>query len=813
MSQNHWSLVYDHFDPDQEGLREALCTLGNGYFATRGAGSESVADDTHYPGTYLAGGYNRLETEVSGRVIENEDLVNMPNWLSLSFRINEGDWFCLKAVEIHSYRQELQLKEGLLYREVEFTDAHGHRSILREKRFIHMRQAHYAAIEWNIEAIDWSGKIEICSALDGKIKNLGVKRYRDLSHVHLEALESEVDDEGVMFLKMRTSQSDIRVAEAAKTTLYQKNERSTVGHKNTIEEGYVAEHFFLDIDKGESVKVEKIISFYTSKDHGITECGKEAKESVLHAPSFQELLESHLHTMEAIWHRFSIDMEVVDHQHLHHPVLVLRLHLFHLLQTVSYNTLDLDVGVPARGWHGEAYRGHIFWDELFIFPTLNFRAPEITQALLKYRYRRLTEARRAAKQLGYKGAMFPWQSSSNGREESQLMHLNPKSGRWVPDHSSIQRHVNIAIAYNVWRYYEATGNFDFLYSYGAEMILEITRFWASLAEYNEEIDRYEIKGVMGPDEYHDSYPDREKPGVDNNSYTNIMVVWVIQRALETLKILPDNDRKELCRMLDIGDSEIAKWEEITHKMRVCFHDGGVISQFEGYDALEEFDWDGYKKKYGDIQRLDRILEAEGDTTNRYKLSKQADVLMLFYLFSFEELKELFFRLDYPFDNDIIARNVEYYMQRTSHGSTLSRIVHSWVIMRMMREESWHLFIQALESDVADIQGGTTPEGIHLGAMSGTVDIIQRCYSGMETHNQVLWFKPHLPEQLNYLHLRVHYRGHSLEIELTHEKLQIASQRSLAEPIQIGFYGKVYELSAGEFQEYLLEEESQLKKEL
>ena len=131
---------------------------------------------------------------------------------------------------------------------------------------------------------------------------------------------------------------------------------------------------------------------------------------------------------------------------------MVHLHLFHLLQTVSNNSVGLDVGVPARGLHGEAYRGHVFWDEVFILPFLSLRFPQAARALLLYRYRRLDQARRGAEAAGYAGAMFPWQSASNGREETQTMHLNPASGRWLPDASHLQRHVNAAIAYNVWQY-------------------------------------------------------------------------------------------------------------------------------------------------------------------------------------------------------------------------------------------------------------------------------------------------------------------------------------------------------------------------
>lgn len=804
-SLSNWCLEYHTFDPEQEGLREALCTLGNGYFATRGAGTEAEADDCHYPGTYLAGGYNRLETEVAGRLIENEDLVNIPNWLCLTFRIDKGEWFNLKSVKLHAYHQKLHLKEGVLYREVEFTDAHGRRSILQEKRLIHMRKPHLAAIEWSLKAIDWSGRVEIRSALDGTVKNYGVKRYRALNHVHLIPMESKKLENDIIFLKVRTSQSDVRISQAARTRVTYRNLLVSPSKTEVEKEGLIAQYFSVDLQKEGVVKLEKCVALYTSKDHAISECGLEACDAAFRAPSFSELLKSHIQAMDAAWHRMSIDIELEKPAGIHHPILILRLHLFHLMQTVSHNTLDLDVGVPARGWHGEAYRGHIFWDELFIFPTLNFRMPEITEALLEYRYHRLSEAKRAAEEKGYKGAMYPWQSSSNGREESQQVHLNPKSGNWVPDNSCIQRHVGLAIAYNVWRYYEATGNREFLYSYGAEMILEIARFWGSIAVYNHKIGRYEIKGVMGPDEYHDGYPDSEEPGINNNAYTNVMAVWVIQRALEILNLLPEKDRKKLCETIELEDKEVDLWLEISHKMRICFHENGIISQFEGYENLKEFDWKGYRAKYGDIQRLDRILEAEGDTPNRYKLSKQADLLMLFYLFSYEELSDLFNSLGYPFDSEITENCIHYYMKRTSHGSTLSRVVHSWVIMRTMRVESWDLFIQALESDIEDIQGGTTPEGIHLGAMAGTVDIIQRCYTGMETRNGVLWFKPQLPEAVKYLSERIHYRGHSIELELTKEFLKLSAERSLAKPVLIGFQEKVFSLNPGEYKVINLEE--------
>ena len=160
----------------------------------------------------------------------------------------------------------------------------------------------------------------------------------------------------------------------------------------------------------------------------------------------------------------------------------LRLSVFHLLQSVSPHNVDLDAGIPARGLHGEAYRGHVFWDELFVFPVLTLRLPGLARALLRYRTRRLDAARRAARAAGYAGAMYPWQSGSDGREETQRVHLNPLSGRWLPDTSHLQRHVGLAVAYNIWQYYQATGDLEFLADHGAETLLEIARFFAGLAD-------------------------------------------------------------------------------------------------------------------------------------------------------------------------------------------------------------------------------------------------------------------------------------------------------------------------------------------
>ena len=475
---------------------------------------------------------------------------------------------------------------------------------------------------------NWSGEVEVMTALDGRVINAGIARYRTLNSKHLTPLEARAFGDDGMLLVVETNQSRLRIAETARTRLFKNGESVEPERQTQTEEGYVAQHATVTLSDGQSLRIEKVVALYTGRDKAISEPALTAIRSASEAKSFDGLLADHMLAWQQLWER--CDIELNDS---HRIQMILRLHIFHLLQTVSPHTGELDVGVPARGLHGESYRGHIFWDEIFILPFLNFRVPEISRALLRYRHRRLPAAREAAKAAGLAGALYPWQSGSSGREESQVLHLNPRSGRWTPDNSSLQRHVNGAIAYNIWRYHEATGDHLFLVTHGAEMFVEIARLWASLSTWNETRGRYDIAGVLGPDEFHDAYPWRDTPGLDNNAYSNVMASWVLAQAPKVLEVLPESRRRALAERLALTDDELARWQDISRKLYIPFHDDGVISQFEGYDRLEELDWAGYQKKYGDIQRLDRILEAEGDSVNGYKASKQADVLMLFYLFS------------------------------------------------------------------------------------------------------------------------------------------------------------------------------------
>ena len=788
-----FTLSYEGFESAAEGLREALTSTGNGYVCTRGVAEWEDADGVHYPGTYGHGVYNRETTILGGLPVLNEDLVNLPNWLVLKLRIEGQEAIRLADVDLLAYRHQLDIRHATVIRELRFRDRGGRETTLRSRRFVSMADVHHGGIEWTLTAENWSGRVEVVSALDGRVTNAGVARYEQLEGRHLDPVSPRTFGPEVIALKVQTRQSNLYISEAARTRVFEGTAPLAVQRTLYQMEDYIQQAVAFDVRQGVAVRVEKMVTFFTSRDPAISDTLTKAGTSAQRYRDFGEALSSHAEAWEELWR--VCDVEVPDDARVQ---FLLRLHICHILQVCSHHTADLDAGVPARGLNGEAYRGHVFWDELYVYPFLSFRMPEITRGLLMYRYRRLGEARAAAREAGRRGAMFPWQSGSEGKEETQRVHLNPLSGRWEPDLSHNQRHVNAAVFYNIWRHFQATADVAFLRDYGAEMMLEIARFWASIAHFNPERERYEIHGVMGPDEFHDRYPDADQGGLRNNAYTNVMVAWLCDVAQQVLSLLPGTRADALRGKLILGDEELRRWADMSRRMFVPFHGDGIISQFEGYADLEELDWDAYRVKYGNIQRLDRILRAEGDDPNRYKLAKQADTLMLFFLFSPDELRRLFDRLGYDYGPDTARDNVAYYDRRTSHGSTLSFVAHAGVLARLEPESSWERFLVAVESDVSDVQGGTTKEGIHMGVMSGTLDLVQRSYAGTEIRDGVLYFEPRLPSRLEGLSFAMQFQGTPILVTLADGRLTLAAHREgEPRPIRVGVGDEVRELCAGD----------------
>ena len=328
-----WRLAYDGYDPAEEGQREALCTLGNGFFATRGAAPESRADGVHNPGTYAAGCYNRLRDEIAGHVVENESMVNLPNWLMLTFAIDEGPWFELDHAEVLSFGQELDLRRGILTRRMRVRDPGGRCTQLIQRRFVHMEQSHLAGLETTFTALNWSGRLRVRSGVDGGVENTGVKRYRNLSSRHLTTLAAQPRDQDVLLLVAETSQSHLRVAVGARNRIVRNNAPGAAEWSVVQGANYVAHDLAIDVVAGEQLAIEKIAALYTSRDRAVSEPSEAAVGELGQAGSFDMLLERHVLAWTHLWQHFHV--ELTDGDEISDETLqTVHLHLFHLLQTV-----------------------------------------------------------------------------------------------------------------------------------------------------------------------------------------------------------------------------------------------------------------------------------------------------------------------------------------------------------------------------------------------------------------------------------------------------------------------------------------------
>ena len=767
LAEDQWSFSYFNYDPQKEGTREALCTIGNGYLGTRGALEESKANGINYPGTYLAGLYNRLTSKVSGRQIVNEDFVNCPNWLPLSFKIADGAWLDLNEIEIKEFERRLDFRDGSLYRRIIVKDADDHETLIQSVRFASMANPHIVCLKYTITPLNYDEVIIIRSELDGQIINSEVERYKQLNSKHWQYVDQGGNGQN-NFLIVQTSQSKIKLAVTARHLLRNGGQPSQNEFITTTVPGVVRSIFRVKGKKNTPVTIEKISAIYTSKDSANPR--QSAENELIKVKGFDHLLEESKKAWSKIWEK--IDIRIDGQRRIQKLV---RLNLYHLMVTASPHSAQLDVGIPARGLHGEAYRGHIFWDELFILPLYFMHFPETAKSVLMYRYRRLDKARLYAAEHGYRGAMFPWQSGSDGKEETQTLHLNPLSGKWDDDYSSLQRHVSLAIAYNIYHYFLYTNDLKFLENYGAEMFFEICRFWASKAVFNPQTSQFDIAGVMGPDEYHEAYPGTKTGGLKNNSYTNVMVIWTFNRAFDLLEFLSDSAKKKLVKKINLKQSELETWRRISKQLRIILSRDNILEQFEGYFDLKEIDLQEYVKKYHNIRRMDRILRAEGKDPNDYKVIKQADTLMIFYNLTTDEVYNLLKQTGLSPSEGLLSKNFNYYIKNTSHGSTLSKMVHSNIALQAGDERlSYDYFLEALESDYRDVQGGTTKEGIHTGVMAGSVFLILKNFVGLQFKKNEIHLNPKLPAKWRSVNFNLNFRKQSFNVTVTPQNLKITN---------------------------------------
>jgi trehalose/maltose hydrolase-like predicted phosphorylase len=452
----------------------------------------------------------------------------------------------------------------------------------------------------------------------------------------------------------------------------------------------------------------------------------------------------------------------------------LRFAIYHLNSAADPG--DESVSIGARGLTGDDYHGHVFWDtEIFLLPFYVLTWPAAARALLMYRFHTLPQARAKAARMGWRGALYAWESAASGAEMTPEEVLGPDRQVIHILCGTQEQHISADIAYAVWHYWHATGDDGFLLEAGAEIMLETARFWSSRARLEAD-GRCHIRGVIGPDEYHEH--------IDDNAYTNVMARWNIRRALDIAAAL--RERWPACwttlaGRLHLDDAELKRWQAAADTLVAGLQPAtGLFEQFAGYFGLEDIDLAKYA---GRTVPMDVVLGRE--RTQQSQVVKQADVVALLGLLPDE------------FKGEAAAVNFRYYEPRCSHGSSLSPAMHGLVAARLGYTEMALGFLRkTADIDLADTQVATDG-GIHIAALGGIWMLTVLGFAGLSLRDDGIDIDPHLPGDWHRLTFRVQWRGRCLKIRIDQNKQIVGCTLEAGEPMMFSVRGRRDELCRGD----------------
>jgi trehalose/maltose hydrolase-like predicted phosphorylase len=719
-----WNVVETAFESTKLHQQETVFTLGNGYLGTRGTFEEG------YPGDCSATFINGVYDDVA---IGKTELANVPSWLPLVIKVG-GETFRLDAGTVIEYERRLDMRLGLVSRDIRWRAPTGHTIDLHFQRIASLADQHTMAIHCQITSVDFTGDISVETWYDCA-DNQGVNHWEILS---------QGNTDNFIWLDSRTRYSNIQLGMATKLVL--ESEVDIVNE--SYAENLLTKTFFCV--PGQTIALEKIVTIFTSRD--VEDPLVAACNWLEKTPNYTTLLAAHIAAWEQVWDNSDIVIEG-DHQ----AQVSVRFSLFQLLAAAPYR--DNKVSIPPKTLSGFAYRGHIFWDtEIFAMPFFTFTQPQIARNLLEYRYHTLAGACRKAEEAGYKGAMYAWESADTGDETTP---------RWVPSNTGemiriwcgdIEVHINTDVAYAIWQYWKATGDDDWMVTYGASIILETALFWESRIEWNEARCGYDILDVIGPDENHDR--------VNNNAFTNIMVRWHLRAALHLWEWLQQKSPETALyieQKLKLNDVRRDRWTEMQYRLFVNQDaETGLIEQFEGFFDLEDVNLQDYEPRTKSMQGLLGV-----EATNEKQILKQPDVLMLLYL-----LRNIG-RHESPnlrCDQKTLQANWDYYSPRTDHayGSSLGPAIHAILACDMNQlEEAYTHFLRAALVDLEDTRSNAA-EGIHAASAGGVWQAVVFGFAGIRIAPFGPIACPNLPPTWKRLKFKLQWQNHVYEFDLTSE---------------------------------------------
>jgi trehalose/maltose hydrolase-like predicted phosphorylase len=727
-----WLLVADGWAPARESGIEGALALVNGYLGTRAAVEEG--SDASTPATFLNGVFDTA-TQAAVQAAATPDrqvvaaptpeLVVAPDWSRL--RVVAGDApLRMDTAEVLGHRRTLDLRRGALVREWRL-HAGGRTTRLRSLRFASLADRHLLGQVLEVAAEDWTGPLTVEAIVDGAVTNEGGVRH--LVGHRTRRLE------GGLLLEASTADRRIGISLATSTVLATGDGARAAGDDQPGERALV-QRYRLQMAPGRAWRLHKLVTVFTGRD--------DPDPAALAAERLHEAaaagLPAALARSAAAWAErwATADVEITGDDRWQRRA---RFASYHLIGCA--NPDDPHAAPGARSLTGERYKGHVFWDtEIFVLPFFVYTHPPTARAMLGYRHHTLPAARQNAQARGWRGAAYAWESADTGEDVTPAYYVTARGERKDVRTGEQEHHLNADIGVAVWQYWQATGDQAYLLTEGAELLVELARFWASRAERDAD-GRWHIRGVIGPDEYHED--------VDDNAYTNQLAAWLLDRAVELAAWLRERhpDRwRSLRAALHLDDGEPAGWQAVAAGLVDGLDpETGLIEQHRGFHQLQPFDLAAVEPRTTTLEVL-----LGWDRLGPLKLIKQADVVLLLAL------------LGERYPRAVQQANFRYYEPLTVHDSSLSPAVHALVAARLGDLDTARRYLaQAAQLDLDFEQGVTAAGGVHIATLGGIWQALVLGFGGMTVAGGEPRFAPQVPASWGSLRFRVRWRGVLLEV--------------------------------------------------
>jgi len=743
-----WVIKETGFVRELQSIREAQFALGNGYLGVRGVYEEIPYDCT--PGTYIAGVYDKMAAQVS-------ELVNLPNPVNFKFAVG-GEKLDVVAMDVVDHKRALNMKKGVLARYTLYKDSKNRCYEYQSVRFVSQHDKNIGVMQISLTSLDAECVIDINTGLDTSISNAGVLSEGRKKHFRVKELGRQGE---AGYLIASTFEKKYTIAYCA-GFYYQAGSSKRISAEDNV--------FRLKLKKKRTVVFTKVFClkhFHYKDNHALQKKETFSIFNKAFKSDFSILLKNHLRAWEKLWRRADIIIEGTANIQQN-----MRFNIYHMLICLRYDNGFSSIG--ARTLSGEGYRGHIFWDaEIYLLPFYLFTFPRVAKNMLLYRWRRLDEARKIARQNGYKGVQFAWESADSGEEETP---------EWARDIDrtiikiythKMEYHITADIAYALYKYYIVTRDDKFMEDCGYEMFMEIARFWASRLEYNKRNGKYEINHVIGPDEFH--------VNVNNNAFTNMMAKWTLVTAVRMFGKIKKKASlyKNLKKKLDLKDKEVNQWKRMASKITMNVNKKKIIEQHDGY----------FRLKKAVLNRTDENgipllpLKLKAKELAATQIVKQADVLMLLNL------------LDDVFSRETKLANYNFYFPKTVHKSSLSAPMHALSACEAGDlHRAYNLFNVSLRTDISNLYQNTS-DGIHAASLGGTWQALVFGFAGIKIKKEKLAINPRMPHTWRKLIFSLNWGESLIKLELTNDVIKVKAVSARQRETEILIFNKPVSIKA------------------